>query len=249
MKPFNLTLGSLLILLSLMIGGCSASHTMIKKRNLDVQTQMSESIFLEPVAPAQRIIFVSIRNSSDKDLPIDQLIRNKIIANGFQITEDPEEATYMLQANILSVGRADLRSSSSMLEAGFGGIMLGSTLSHIKIHSSRGDAFRDEARGMIIGATVALIADALVDDVLYTMVTDVRVRERPQINEIITQEESSQLDQGSSTVLEQRISGGVVKWKTYETRIISTANQVNLEFEEARDALMDGLVRSIGGIF
>jgi len=102
---------------------------------------------------------------------------------------------------------------------------------------------------MLIGATVALITDALVDDVLYTMVTDVRVRERPQMSEIITQEESSNLDQGSSTVLEQQISGSVVQWKTYETRIISTANQVNLEFEEARDALMEGLVRSIGGIF
>jgi len=249
MTTLKLTFSSALIIVSLFIAGCSAPHTIIKKRNLDVQTQMSESIFLEPVAPAKRIIFVNIRNTSDKELPIEQLIRNKIIANGFQLTDDPEQANYMLQANILSVGRADLRSSASMLEAGFGGLMLGSTLSQMKIHSSRRDAYRDEAKGMLIGATVALITDALVDDVLYTMVTDVRVRERPQMREIITQDESSQLDQGSSTVLEQQISGGVVKWKTYETRIVSTANQVNLEFEEARDALMDGLVRSIGGIF
>ena len=249
MNSLTLTISSTLIMLSLLIGGCSAPHTMIKKRNLDVQTQMSESIFLEPVAPAKRIIFVNIRNTSDKELPIEQLIRNRIIANGFQITDDPEQATYMLQANILSIGRADLRSSSSMLEAGFGGLMLGSTISHMKDHSSRRSANRDEAKGMLIGATVALIADAMVDDVLYTMVTDLRVRERPQISEIITQVEKSRLSQGTSTTQRQRTTGGVVKWKTYETRIVSTANKANLKFEEARDVLMEGLVRSIGGIF
>lgn len=249
MNSLKLSVGSTLILLALMIGGCSAPHTIIKKRNLDVQTQMSETIFLEPVAPAKRIIFVNIRNTSDKELPIEQLIRDRIIANGFQITDDPEQATYMLQANILSVGRADLRSSASMLEAGFGGLVLGSTLSRMKGHSSRRSASRDEVKGMLIGATVAIIADALVDDVLYTMVTDLRVRERPQTGEMVTQKERSNLDQGSSTVVEQKISGAVVKWKTYESRIVSTANQVNLKFEEAQDALMDGLVRSIGGIF
>ena len=39
------------------------------------------------------------------------------------------------------------------------------------------------------------------------------------------------------------------EWKTYQTRIISTANQVNLEFEEAREALSQGLANSIGGLF
>jgi hypothetical protein len=39
------------------------------------------------------------------------------------------------------------------------------------------------------------------------------------------------------------------KWKTYQTRIVSTANKVNLEFNEALKSLEDGLVRSISGIF
>ncbi|WP_275112714.1 complement resistance protein TraT [Bathymodiolus thermophilus thioautotrophic gill symbiont] len=45
------------------------------------------------------------------------------------------------------------------------------------------------------------------------------------------------------------MSGGQAKWKTYRTRIVSTANQVNLKFDEAIKSLEDGLVRSISGIF
>ncbi|WP_416240415.1 complement resistance protein TraT [Oceanimonas baumannii] len=34
----------------------------------------------------------------------------------------------------------------------------------------------------------------------------------------------------------------------YQTRVVSTANKVNLEFEEAKLALEDNLARSVGGI-
>jgi hypothetical protein len=250
MSTTTLVTRATLILLTLVwLGGCSAPHTIIKKRNLIVQTQMSESIFLEPVAPSMRIVFIDIRNTSDKELPIAQLIRDRIIANGFTITDDPDQANYMLQANILSIEKSDLRSASSMLEAGFGGAMLGSTLSQMGSYSSRRDASREHAKGMLIGATVAMVTDALVDDSLYTMVTDLRVRERPRGSETVTQTEKSSLSQGTSTQQRQRVTGGALNWKTYQTRIVSTANQVNLEFDDAREALMEGLVRSIGGIF
>jgi hypothetical protein len=38
-------------------------------------------------------------------------------------------------------------------------------------------------------------------------------------------------------------------WKRYRTRVMSIANQVNLEFEEAAPDLVAGLTRSIAGIF
>ncbi|MDH3355472.1 MAG: complement resistance protein TraT [Chromatiales bacterium] len=240
---------SIIFLILLWIAGCSAPYTMIKKRNLDVQTQMSETIFLEPVAPSRRIVFIDVRNTSDKELPIEQLIRNRVVAHGFTITDDPEQANYMLQANILKVEKSDLRSSGSMLESGFGGAILGSTISQTGSYSSYREANREQAKGMLIGATVAMVADALVDDVLFTMVTDLRVRERPSNDETVTQTEKSHLNQGTSTTQKQRVTGGRSNWKTYQSRIVSTANQANLEFDGARDVLMEGLVRSIGGIF
>ena len=38
-------------------------------------------------------------------------------------------------------------------------------------------------------------------------------------------------------------------WKRYRTRVMSKANKVNLEFEEAAPDLVAGLTRSIAGIF
>lgn len=38
-----------LIASALMLSGCGAMSTAVKKRNLDVKTQMSETIWLEPL--------------------------------------------------------------------------------------------------------------------------------------------------------------------------------------------------------
>ena len=57
---------SALLISTLSLSGCGALHTAVAKRNLDVQTKMSSSIFLDPVEPEQRTIYVDIRNTSDK---------------------------------------------------------------------------------------------------------------------------------------------------------------------------------------
>jgi hypothetical protein len=38
-------------------------------------------------------------------------------------------------------------------------------------------------------------------------------------------------------------------WKTYQTRILSSANKVNLDFDEALPALRAGVSQSIAGLF
>jgi hypothetical protein len=40
--------------------------TAIKKRNLEVKTQMSETVWLEP--SSERTVFLQIKNTSDKDM-------------------------------------------------------------------------------------------------------------------------------------------------------------------------------------
>lgn len=224
--------------------GCGAVHTMIKKRNLDVQTKMSDTIFLEPVSPAKRTIYVSIRNTSDKQMNVKAEILNRITQGGFRITDDPEQANYMLQANILQAGRIDLRSLTSAHDAGFGGAILGATVS-----SAAGGHDRSITKGALIGAAAGVIGDALVSDVLYSMITDIEVRERPRKGEVIVQEQNTRARQGSSTTLKQNVTGGEINWKIYRSRIVSTANQVNLEFIDARQPLEEGLYRSIAGVF
>ena len=224
--------------------GCGATHTLIKKRNLDVQTKMSETVFLDPVAPDKRIIYVSIKNTTDKELDIKGKIKAKIEENGYRLTDDPEQATYMLQANVLQLGKTDLRGSQDAMSAGFGGAIAGAAIS-----AAGGGGNQGMLRGGLIGAAAGVIGDALVDDTLYSMITDLQIRERPLKGEIVKQSQTTNARQGTATQLNQEVKGGEINWKTYRTRIVSTANQANLKFEEAQPELENGLIRSIAGMF
>ncbi|MFT5504503.1 MAG: hypothetical protein ACI845_004256 [Gammaproteobacteria bacterium] len=229
----------ILLSIAILTSGCAAINTSLEKRNLDVQTKASETVFLEPVKPSKRIIFVSLRNTSDKDLEIKSEILEKLRTNGYKITDDPDEAQFMLQANILKVGKSNLEEKDSYLEAGFSGASLGNAVS----------SQSDSGKGIVLGALVGVVADSFVDDTFYTMVTDLQLRERPRKNEIVTQSQTENSSQGSSTDISQSSDVSTVEWKTYHTRIVSTANQVNLEFEDALPFLQDGLIRSIAGFF
>lgn len=226
------------------LSGCGAAHTAIKKRNLDVQTKMSETIFLEPTSPEKKIIFVDIRNTSDKDISVKDQVLESLRSHGYLITEDPSKANFMLQANILQVGKTDLRSAQSAVEAGFGGAVAGAAVG-ISAHNSSSNA----AAGGLIGAALGVVGDALVDDTFFSMITDVQIRERPLNGEWITQTQAASIKQGSSTTVKQDIQGGTASWKTYRTRVVSTANKVNLEFEEAQPVLQSALARSLSGLF
>jgi len=242
----TLLLTGVLAAFMLSMSGCSAMHTAIKKKDLDVQTKMSETVFLEPTAPDRKIIYFDLRNTSDKDIQIKDKIAAVFTEHGYRITQNPDEATFMLQGNILKVGKSDLRAANGYLESGFGGSVVGAAAGYAIASGSSGRAVVGAG---LIGGALGLIGDALVDDVLYVMITDLQIRERPLDGEVITQVQQANLQQGSATRVMQDSRGGKVKWKTYRTRIVSTANQVNLEFEEAKPVLESALIRSISGIF
>ncbi len=224
--------------------GCSAIHTAIKKSDLDVQTKMSETVFLEPVSPKEKIIFIDVRNTTDKKISISTIIEQSIQSRGYKITADPAKANFMLQANILKIGKTDLRSSQSALASGYGGAVAGAVIAS---HSN--SSGRSVAKAGLFGALLGIAADAMVEDILYNMITDLQIRERPRNGEVITQSQSTAASQGTSTRMNQKVTGGKVRWKTYRTRIVSTANQVNLKYEEAKGKLIEGLTRSISGVF
>ena len=233
----SLIKSGIIYFLMLMLTAC-AGQTLIKKRNLQIETKMSDTIFLEPVAPDKRIVFVDIRNTSDKPLNIESNIRTVLNQRGFTIIDDPSKANFMLQVNVLQVGKTDLREASSAFAGGYGGALLASSLSN-----------SDSSDSMLVGGVIGFVADAMVEDIFFSMITDIQVRERPLEGEVITQSQNTSASQGTSTSLTQSASSAKVNWKIYRTRILSTANKVNLEFSEAQPVLESGLSRSIGGIF
>jgi hypothetical protein len=239
------TLGTLV---ALSLAACGATTTAISKRNLDVQTKMTESIFLDPVPADQRTVFVQVRNTSDKpDFDIEPAVRASIESRGYRVVDDPTNAHYLLQANVLQAGRSTDEAAENVFAGGFGSMALGGAA------GAGAGRVLSENPGVIIGgalagAAVSAVADAFVQDVTYRNISDVQVSERAGAGVVVTESARQELTQGTagSRVLS---STETSDWKRYRTRVMSKANQANLEFEEAAPVLVAGLTRSIAGIF
>ena len=237
---------SALLISTLSLSGCGALHTAVAKRNLDVQTKMSSSIFLDPVEPEQRTIFVDIRNTSDKpEFDLKPQVVQSLQARGYQVIDSPKRAHYWLQANVLQVGRSNARDTNSALAAG-PGIAAGAVTGYA-IHRATGGSSGGATAGALVGgAIVGTVVDAMVEDVYYSVITDIQIMER--FDGTVSESSQHQLiqgDSGSTTSSYQRQSD----MRKYQTRVASFANQANLKWPGAEPQLTQGLVRSLAGLF
>ncbi len=199
--------------------GCAATQTVIEHGKLVTNTQQSKTIFLEPVASHQKTIFVSVKNNSEEDIHFAPALKKSLEHKGYKILKLPTDAHYILQANVLRVGKMSAAASQSALGGGFGSVIAGASAG-TAIGALASQSTTGMLAGGLSGGVVGLAADALVKDVSYAMVTDV----------LISEHQAKDL-------------------KKYHTRIISNANQVNLKFSNAKPLLEKGLVKAISGIF
>ena len=227
----------------MLLSGCAATTTAIRYSDLDVQTKMSTTIFLEPVPPEAKTVFIQMRNTSDKQLNIGAQIRQAIAAKGYKIETDPTKAHYILQANILQVGKIDQSALESAYMAGFGGVAGGAAAGAL-VGGSRAGA--GALVGGLAGGAAETILGSLVKVVNFSMITDIQISER--VKGAVSQQFKSSLKQGASSTTTQT-SASTHNMKRYQTRIVSSARKVNLEFAEALPHLEQGLVNSISGTF
>jgi len=253
MKVFrNVTVNILVLgILVWTMSGCKALHTSIAKKDLDVQTKMSDTIFLDPVGPDKKVIYIEVKNTSDKDnFDIETPIKAAIAKRGYRVTDDPEEAHYRLQANVLSVAKASPTAAEAALGGGYGGALAGGALgagvglaTHGGIGGGSGGLI-----GSFVGGLTETVADAFVKDVTFMAVTDVQLVEKAPKGVIVRSDSQQNLAQGMAGTQRQTFSE-VGKLKKYRTRVVSTANKANLEYEEAEALLTKGLVRSLSNLF
>ncbi|PSJ17571.1 complement resistance protein TraT [Nitrosomonas supralitoralis] len=243
-----------IMIFSLVLSGCAAVHTSIAKKDLDVQTKMSDSIFLDPVEPDQKTVYLNIRNTSDKtNFDITATVARAMEGRGYRITNNPKEAHYWLQANILSVDKASPTAAEAALRAGYGG--LGSAALGAAVGTATGaaiDGWSGAGIGGLAGAAafgiVSTIADASVKDVTFMAITDVEIAERIEEGVIVREDRQQDAKQGVGGARRQS-STKVSEMNKYRTRVVSTANKANLQYEEAAVELTNGLARSISGLF
>ncbi len=245
---------AVIVIFSLVLSGCAAVHTSIAKKDLDVQTKMSDTIFLDPVEPSQRTVYLNIRNTSDKtNFDIATTVARALEGRGYLITNNPREAHYWLQVNILSVDKASPTAAEAALRAGYGG--MGSAALGAAVGTATGaaiDGWSGAGIGGLAGAAAfglaSTLADAAVKDVTYMAITDVEIAERVEEGVIVREDRQQDAKQGVGGARRQS-STKVSEMNKYRTRVVSTANKANLQYEEAAVELTNGLARSISGLF
>ncbi len=233
---------------ALLLSGCAAAHTAISKSDLEVQTKMSKSIFLDPVKPSEKTVYLDVSNTTDRpDFTISGRLKKAIEKKGYRVIQNPEKAKFWLQANILKVGKTHPEAADKALADGYGDMAIatgaGAAAGYHLGNGSGGGA----VAGGLVGATAATVANAAVEDVTYSIVTDVQISRRTDEDIKVTEKTKQNLTQGTSGT-RQVTATETTDMKRYQTRIISTANKVNLEFKKAEPELVDGLVHSISGI-
>lgn len=233
--------------LAAIISGCAGTSALVSNRDLNVKTQMSSSVFLQPTPPSQHTAYVQVTNTSGQP-ELDGLqaqIATDLQQKGYRITDNPNSAHYIIQANVLQAGQVKPNSADNLLGGGFGGAVAGAGIGALT--SGGGDiSATNTIAGALIGAAAGAAINAAFQDVSYTVTTDVQISERTAYASQQTATlNTSQGDSGSiSTVSKQSTN-----WQRYQTRVVSSAEKVNLKFPDAAPALINSMANSIAGMF
>ncbi len=232
---------------AIMLEGCTASKNLMEHSSLKTETKMSSTIFLDPISPQQKVVLVQIRNTSDKaNFNPKNIIETKLTNSGYKVTNDPTRAHYLLQANILKVGEAKPEDINTALLGGYGASIEGAGVGAIAgLYSNNR---MSPLTGGLAGAAIGMVADSMVKNVTYNVITDIQISERAGKGVKVSEVNNAVLNQGTSGS-KQITSSQETNWKRYQTRVISSANKVNLSFEDAEPALSESIAQSVSGIF
>lgn len=230
------------------LAGCATAGTLIEKRNLDVQTKMSETVFLDPTSPSKQTIFIQIRNTSDKpDLTIKDEVSAMIATRGWRVMDDPDKANYMLQANILQAGKIEKTAAEQAMRNGYGGA-IGTAILAGGIAAGTGHNYGAAGAVGLAAGAADFVGGLLVKDVYMSVITDIQISQRAKSSGAVKVRGRQELAQGNSGGESQSYEESS-DWKRYRTRVLSSANQANLEWADAQPAIVKGLTQSLGGLF
>ena len=234
---------------------------------LQTQSKMSRSIFLNPVKKSLRVVYVDVKNTSGQELDnLLPLIEQKLQSRGYKLTDDPEQARYVLMANVLFAN--DKKENNAMN----GAVAAGATGAAVGGYNS-GGAGNTVAAGLA-GALIGGLIGKLTEDTIFQMVVDINVREITD-KEVYT---SKTIAAGQASIQDKKRAGfmnsfgGKVRSKnggaelkdnmvkgteqSYQTNyienkttILAEATQMDLKLAEAIPILEEKIATQIAGIF
>ncbi|MDR3439201.1 complement resistance protein TraT [Telmatospirillum sp.] len=254
------------------LAACAAADSAINHGDITVQTHMSETVFLDPVPPDQKTIFVSARNTSDHpEIDLRSPLIQAVASRGYTVVQDPNQAHYMLRVNVLQAGKIETKDKESLLSAKYGEPLLAGLGAGALASMAGGDRTAATATGLGVAAGSFLLNQAF-QTVTYSVVVDVQLSERPlkgakvkqstttvaaQANGSSDHARTSQTPTGSGRSGTATLNANVKTqqvdeesdFKQYQLRDIAYADQMNLKFEEAAPQLVTKLAYSLSNLF
>lgn len=233
------------------LAGCAATQVALSKKDLDVQTRTSASIFVDPVPAAKRTIYLDIRSGvmEFNRNAFTQFVKDQFAngGSGYRVVDNPDEAQFVMLAYVLNLEKSSPTAAEAALNGGYmgGAVASGAAVGAIANNSHR---WRGAAVGGIAGGAAEFVAGSLVKDVTYMLVCDIQVSEQTKHGAIVrtdTQIDTKVSDSGSSRQTVSEVSNR----KEYKTRIVTTANKVNLKLEDAQDLMFQKTAFALAGFF
>jgi len=247
-KPIFKVLAVLLLLVaSFQLTGCGQMINAIEHSDMQVKLKMTDTIFLDPVTRGKnKTVFVTVSNTSDMQEVdtgmLQNLIASRLTAKGYQIVQDPSQAGYIIQVNVLYM---DYYRQTGTREGAIEGAVVGAG-SGALIGQSRDTSIALGIIGGMLGGVGGAILGKAIKVETYAGVVDVELREKtdkPVTGQMITNAQT-----GTSTTIQtkQEIN---TNWQIYRTKIACTAQQTNINKDEAARAIAERIATQIGGIF
>jgi hypothetical protein len=238
--------------ISVVLGGCAATETLLSKKDLDVQARTSTAVFVDAVPKAKRTIFLDIKSGV---MEFDRRQFKKFVSeqfsqfndNGYRIVDDPSTAQFTMVAYVLNLEKTSPTAAQQALQQGYmgGAVAAGAAVGAMANTSNRGNGI---IGGGLIGGAAEFISGSLVKDVTYMLVCDVQIKERAAKGVIVRKD--SQVDTKISDAgTSRQTSSEVGNQKEYRTRIVTTANKANLKLEEASELMFKKTAYSMAGFF
>jgi len=232
------------------LGGCAATQVALSKKDLDVQTKTSTAVFVDPVPRKKRTIYLDVKSGV---MEFDRRQFKKFVKeqftqfndNGYKIIDDPDKAQFQMIAYVLNLEKASPTAAEQALNQGYmgGAVLAGAAAGGLSSRSGKG-----VVAGGLIGGATEFITGSLVKDVTYMLVCDIQIKEKAAKGVIVrkdTQIDAKVSDAGTSRQSVSEVSNK----KEYRTRIVTTAEQVNLELKDAQDLMFKKTAYAMAGFF
>ncbi len=242
----HLAAGVVLILFmaTSLLSGCAQTMQAIEHAKMTVNVKMSDTIFLDPVTLAKnRNAYIRVTNTSDmQEIDFDNQLRGRLGKKGITLVNDPTQAGYIIQANVLYMDyEKQGLTGDGMLVGGYGGAVAGASMG-------------GDWAGALAGAGIGAVAGSLIGGAIgsafkvetYAGVIDIQIQEKVEggVKGIM----KTDAKQGTVTSLstEREIKSD---YQTYRTRIAATAKQTNIDRMEAAITVSERLAVQIANMF